>query len=298
MKSIVVPTRNRPELLNRLVEAILPQLLHEDELIIIDSSDAQLQSKNLIEIPKIRYVTTEIRSAAVQRNIGLDLIGSSKYVFFLDDDVLPKFDYFEKCLAALDRLGAIGISGVALNSNVISLRSYPRGFIGAYRRIFLLDSVKDGILLKSGVNIPVRNYSGEISETDWLIGCSAWVAEKIGNTRFEPDFTGQSLTEDVIFSVRMSKKGKLVTDPSIDLSHEESEIARPNKKEFWQMWVINRYRLIEVANFGSLGLLSYWWANFGQLGILYYKKVRRLEYQSGSIKGLVIGALLVLGFKK
>lgn len=277
---------------------LVPELVEDDELIIVDSSDPGLLSHKLTSIPRVKYVVTEIRSAAVQRNIGLDHLGNSKYVFFLDDDVLPNIDYFEKCISVLNNSNAVGVSGLALNPNSGVLRSYPSGLVGFYHRLFLLDSKKDGALLKSGVNIPVRDYLGNIHDVDWLIGCAMWLTEKVGNTRFESDFLGQSLSEDVIFSVRMGKKGRIVNDPSIVLSHDESVVARPSKEEFWQMWMVNRYRLIRVANFGKLGNLSYWWANLGQFGILCYSKARRLGYQKGSIKGLISGSLMVLGFKK
>jgi GT2 family glycosyltransferase len=277
---------------------VVPKLSQQDELIIVDSSDDDQLSDDLGQIPQINYVKTKIRSAAVQRNIGLDQITDSKYVFFLDDDVAPQSTYFENCIKILESSDVVGVSGVALNPSSLILRTYPSGMIGLYHRLFLLDSKKDGVLLKSGVNVPVRDYSDSIFDVDWLIGCSAWLTKEIGDTRFESDFLGQSISEDVIFSVRMSEKGRLVTIPSIVLSHDESEIARPSKAEFWEMWMVNRYRLIEVANFGIIGRLAYWWANLGQLGILCYAKLRKRGHKPGSIKGLISGCLLVLGFKK
>ena len=284
--------------MNRLIEIVVPQLSPQDELIIIDSSDIDFVSQNLSLNPRLKYVTTGIRSAAVQRNIGLDQITDSRYVFFLDDDVAPDSTYFEKCINILESSNAVGVSGIALNPNSKTLRSYPSGLVGLYHRFFLLDSMRDGILLRSGVNIPVRDYSEKIYDVDWLIGCAGWLTEEVGNTRFESDFLGQSLSEDVIFSVRMGKKGRIVTDPSIVLNHYESDVARPSKLEFWQMWMVNRHRLIQVAKFGLPGHLSYWWANLGQLGILFYSKTRRRGYQQGSIRGLISGSLMVLGFKK
>jgi glycosyltransferase involved in cell wall biosynthesis len=298
LKSIIVPTRNRPELLKRLIEIVIPQLSPQDELIIIDSSDIDFLSQYLSLNPRLKYVTTGIRSAAVQRNIGLDQITDSRYVFFLDDDVAPDSTYFEKCINVLETSNAVGVSGIALNPNSKALRSYPSGLVGLYHRFFLLDSMRDGVLLRSGVNIPVRDYSEKLHHVDWLIGCAGWLTEEVGDTRFESDFLGQSLSEDVIFSVRMGKKGRIVTDPSIVLNHYESDVARPSKLEFWQMWIVNRYRLIQVAKFGLSGHLSYWWANLGQFGILFYSKTRRRGYQQGSIKGLISGSLMVLGFKK
>ena len=298
MKSIIVPTRNRSELLHRLVELLVPQLSQQDELIIVDSSDDDHLSDDLAQIPNIKYCKTKIRSAAVQRNLGLDQITDSRYVFFLDDDVAPESSYFDDCMRILEISGVVGVSGVALNPSSKVLRTYPSGLIGLYHRLFLLDSMEDGILLTSGINVPVRDYSDKIFDVDWLIGCSGWLKREIGDTRFESDFLGQSLSEDVIFSVRMARKGRLVTVPSIVLSHDESEIERPSKAEFWEMWMVNRYRLIQVANFGLSGKLAYWWATLGQFGILCYSKSRKLGYQPGSIKGLISGSLLLLGFKK
>jgi GT2 family glycosyltransferase len=280
------------------VEIVVPQLSQGDELIIVDSSDDDYISDDLILMPYVKYLKTKVRSAAVQRNIGLDQITDSSHVFFLDDDVAPEANYFDECIKALEISGAVGVSGVALNPSNLVLRTYPSGFIGFYHRLFLLDSKKDGVLLSSGINVPVRDYSGNIFDVDWLIGCSAWLTKRIGETRFESDFLGQSLSEDVIFSVRMSKKGRIVTVPSIVLSHDESEIARPTKAEFWKMWMVNRYRLIKVAEFGLSGKVAFWWASIGQFGILFYSKVVKRSYQQGSIKGLISGVFAVLGFKK
>jgi GT2 family glycosyltransferase len=280
------------------VEIVVQQLSVQDELIIVDSSDDDYLSDDLTNTPNVKYSKTKIRSAAVQRNIGLDQIGDSSHVFFLDDDVAPESNYFEKCINILESSGAVGVSGVALNPNASVLRTYPAGLIGLYHKLFLLDSKKDGILLTSGVNVPVRDYSDNIFDVDWLIGCSGWLTKEIGDTRFESDFLGQSLSEDVIFSVRMSEKGRLVTVPSIVLSHDESEIARPTKAEFWKMWMVNRYRLVQVANFGLSGKIAYWWASLGQLGILCYSKAMKRMYQQGSIKGLISGTFTVLGFKQ
>ena len=298
MKSIIIPTRNRPNLLSDLIKTILPLLSGEDEVIVVDSSDLDLLSSNLEKIPRIKFKTSHIQSAAVQRNIGLNEIGSTNYVFFLDDDVVPDSDYFTNCIQALKISGAIGVSGLALKSSQINLRPRPSGFAGLFRRIFLLDSKKDGTILRSGISIPIRDSERRILEVDWLIGCSGWVAEKIGQNRFESDFLGQSLSEDVIFSMRMKKRGRLVTDSSIILHHHESGINRPSKEEFWRMWIVNRYRLIQVAEFGIPGVFCYWWANLGQFLILFFLKFIRNNQNSGSVKGLISGALLVIGFRK
>jgi glycosyltransferase involved in cell wall biosynthesis len=292
--SIVIPTRNRPDLLKRLVETILRLKSLDLEIVVVDSSDLEKQSASLSQFAKVKYVSTRIQSAAVQRNIGLENLRNPDYVFFLDDDVLPSPNYFKQCLEILRKDGVVGVSGLAINTNRKTVRTKPQGVVGIIHRIFLLDSVREGIVLKSGVNIPVREVETGPQIVEWLIGCSGWRFDAIGDTRFEADFAGQSLAEDVIFSVRMSEKGLLVTDPRIVLLHDESVIERPNGKAFWHMWIKNRFRLIKVAEFGIKGLVAFWWANLGQLLILTYSRVRGKFYRVGSISGIINGALEII----
>jgi glycosyltransferase involved in cell wall biosynthesis len=294
MISIIIPTRNRPDLLQRLIQNLENELQGDFEIIIVDSSDCDKQSTNLRSKSGINYFITPIKSAAAQRNIGLSLVNRPDFIFFLDDDVLPTNLYFEKSLKLFEHCEIVGVSGVVVSTKYHHTRVAPRGLIGIYMRVFQLDSKKDGALLKSGVNIPVRNPDSGVNEVEWLIGCSVWRYSAIGSTRFESDFWGQSLGEDVIFSVRMRRKGKLVTDTRIQLLHDESEIERPLKQEFWKMWIKNRYRLISVAEFKTTGRVVYWWANVGQLLILIYMRFLNKNYARGSIRGLIDGTYEVL----
>jgi glycosyltransferase involved in cell wall biosynthesis len=294
VNSIIIPTRNRPKLLRRLVLSIVTEQKFGFEIIVVDSSDKEMRCPELADERDINYIVTDIQSAAVQRNLGLDNMKDGDYVFFLDDDVLPTRDYFVDCIEGLSKDGVTGISGIAKSRHESYQRGKPAGASGLFRVFFLLDSRRDGVLLKSGVNVPVRSSGEFAQEVDWLIGCSAWKKNFIGTTRFEEDFVGQSLAEDVIFSVRMRRKGTLVTDSRIILIHEESEIERPQRKEFWKMWVENRYRLVSVADFGLVGILSFWWANLGQLLILSISYITKKRYTKGSCSGLIGGCIEVI----
>jgi glycosyltransferase involved in cell wall biosynthesis len=295
--SIIIPTRNRPELLKNLIDVISEYQLDKLEIIVVDSSDPDKQSKYLASRASVKYIVTPIRSAAIQRNIGIENLGNSRFVFFLDDDVIPEADYFDRCVSHLSMSGVVGISGVARNPTKIEQRVKPSGLVGIFQTFFLLDSKEEGVLLKSGINIPVRGQDGQAREVEWLIGCSAWNRDSIGDIRFEIDFVGQSLGEDVIFSTKMKRRGRLITDPNIVLLHSESEIERPPANDFWTMWVVNRKRLVQVAGFGLVGKLCFWWANFGQFLILIYGATRRSNAGWGGPKGLLIGAFKAIAGK-
>ena len=100
--SIIVPTRNRKELLVNLIKTINLEDENLTELIIVDSSDRNIESEIAILNKKIRYLFTDIQSASIQRNLGVKRASNnSKYIFFLDDDVKPDKDYFKSLLSTI-----------------------------------------------------------------------------------------------------------------------------------------------------------------------------------------------------
>lgn len=294
--SVIIPTRNRELLLQSLVERLTSQTTLPNEIIIVDSSDkpktAYLKMNSQIDY---KYIHTKIKSAAIQRNIGLKNLNlNSNFVFFLDDDVVPEPGYISNLMKHLNNEANVGVSGIAVNPNLKELRTYPYGLIGIFQKIFCLDSNHDGKLLKSGINIPLRDLAQNPINVEWLIGCSAWRREYIGDTSFEVDFYGQSLAEDVIFSYLMSAKGNLLVDPSIVLSHLESEIGRPNEIDFWSMWMTNRWRLIKIDAGENLSRVLFWWATIGQLIILFYGIFENRQKSFSSIKGIIIGSFRII----
>ena len=113
--SIIVPTRNRKDLLLELIRRIDLEDERLIEMIIVDSSDKNFDAEMINLSSKIHFVFTDVRSASIQRNIGVKQLSSqSNYVFFLDDDVKPDIDYFNSLLATIKVGKAIGASGIAI----------------------------------------------------------------------------------------------------------------------------------------------------------------------------------------
>lgn len=292
MISVVVPTCNRPNELRDLLNCLSKQIIKVSEIIIVDSSDFEIDLGNQkLAFPRLEHIKVEIKSAAIQRNIGMGYVNvDCTYLSFLDDDVKPNADYLSNLVKGLEMTHGIGISGLAVNpikGNVH--RIPPKGIFGLVQRLFQLDSLIDGKLLKSGVNIPVRDHTGAVRQVEWLIGCSVWDYKKIANVRFEPDFKGASLSEDVIFSVRASVYGNLFVDPSTHLWHTESEIGRQRGANFWKMWVVNRKRLVQVMSKNKPNYFHFHLANFGQALSLTYNGFRNKTLFDGSLFGIVQG---------
>jgi GT2 family glycosyltransferase len=287
MISVIIPTRNRSELLIGCLKAILDNSTKPNQIIVIDSSDLNNRRKVGYLSSIIEQEFTDIKSAAKQRNLGLNKVPSNcNYVAFLDDDVLIPQNYFSTLIFSMEKNGYIGISGQAINieNKVGSLQKNKIQHLIA--RFFLLDSTKSGVILKSGVNIPIQSENTNTIETEWLIGCSVWNFPKIKDLSFEEDFFGQSLGEDVIFSLKASRSGKIAVDPSVVLNHLESPVMRPNPEEFLRMWVINRKRIVHEIQPRPFKYSAYHWANFGKLlQIIFLPSSDKLLKINGILKG-------------
>ena len=124
----------------------------------------------------------------------------------------------------------------------------------------------EGTITRGGINIPFKNLSvnSDLRESEWLIGCSVWRAAKIRQLRFNDKFLGQSLFEDVIFSLKAAKFGKLYVDCGLYITHYESNINRPNFFDFYKMWVFNRYSVVRLLKKKKFSNLAFHWTNFGK----------------------------------
>jgi glycosyltransferase involved in cell wall biosynthesis len=288
--SVIIPTRNRNNLLIELVHTIPTSSQYLNEIIIVDSSD-QNNSKNYIN-NKVKYIHTEVKSAAIQRNIGIQNLNStSEITFFLDDDVRIPPLYFESIIKNFIEPEIVGVSGLAVNLSKPIIRNPPSGISGCFKKIFLLDSSSDGVLLPSAINIPVRVPTKEREnkvKVDWLIGCSAWRTEILRKIKFDDFFTGQSIGEDVLLSAKIRSLGTLIVDPSVVINHLESNLARPDEFEFFEMWIFNRYQISRQLKLSPLNL-AFHWANLGKLISLALAKNSNRKKKKNELVGILRG---------
>lgn len=89
--SVVIPTRNRPESLTRLLRSIEKQTRHPDEIIVVDASDNPgMQTPPAPDIRVLRSTPSVCR----QRNIGI-ASAAGNHVLLCDDDIELPFNYLE-----------------------------------------------------------------------------------------------------------------------------------------------------------------------------------------------------------
>jgi glycosyltransferase involved in cell wall biosynthesis len=86
MISIVTPTRNRPELLERSVESVRAQSLEAWEMIVVDDGDGSgLRMVELIDDPRVIAVLNPGSGHVEARNAALEL-ARGEFIHLLDDD--------------------------------------------------------------------------------------------------------------------------------------------------------------------------------------------------------------------
>ena len=88
--TLIIPTRNRPEFLNSLLNRFLDSSIKFFEIIVVDSSDSKIKFMvaNICKKFSARYFHT-LPSTSHQRNFGMIKKNKdTKYVMFLDDDVI------------------------------------------------------------------------------------------------------------------------------------------------------------------------------------------------------------------
>ena len=86
--SVIIPTYNRVNLLNRAINSVLRQTFSDFEVIVVDDSSED-DTKAVVETlkdPRIRYIChDENRGAAAARNTGIR-VSRGEHIAFLDSD--------------------------------------------------------------------------------------------------------------------------------------------------------------------------------------------------------------------
>lgn len=280
--AIVIPTVDRQEKLNNLLHDIQSQTLKPSQIIVIDSSAIPL--KNEYTNLNLNVIAGSKRSAARQRNQGLESLVNSgvavDFVAFVDDDVSLPSDYLRSLIEHLIALNAAGVSGIAIGSRE---KFIPNTVL--FRKLGL--SGPPGKLTAAAINVPVREVD-KISPADWLIGCSIWRFDVIKDLRFQNDFMGASIFEDVLFSVEASRRGLLFVVPSVKIEHHLESEGRPNSESFFEQWTRNRYRLKFIAP-DKFDSRKYWLVN-----LCFLLKKLVIDRNFRSARGIIRGSKEVL----
>ena len=245
----VVPTKDRPTDLRKMLQSLSDQSIHPKQVVIVDASEESVE-KITAEFRQlnINYIRHPWPSASKQRNMGIKAVNPDiELIGFLDDDIVFEAGAMDKMLSfwrqAPEDIGgcAFNLKNPVLRSELALKRSSLADLLGIYSR-------KKGIVMPSGWH----TLTGTVSKTifvQWLpSGASVWRKNILKNLRFDEYFDGYSYLEDLDFSFSVSKSHRLAVVAEAGFYHYPSPFGRISHYRFGEIEVENRLYFVKKHN--------------------------------------------------
>lgn len=252
--AVVVCTRNRPDLLAGFLNSLAVQQPRPRQLVIVDSSDDERSGLLLENHPArdrlahcVRYCRVDQSRAGLtrQRTFALTMVATDLFASFDDDIVLRP-----GCLAAMEQAlrvdpGLVGVGACIDNSSsLVSLRWRLLRFL------FVVPSLQPGRYFASGVSTlwPYMAPADELVEGDWLPGGAVmWRAGPARAIGYAEWLDGYGSGEDLEFSLRMARFGRLAVSRQARLLHLQDGSGRPDPRRMGFELLRNRIYIRRVA---------------------------------------------------
>jgi glycosyltransferase involved in cell wall biosynthesis len=247
--SLIIPTRNRPLLLLKLFKNLKNFKIKFKEILVIDSSNKEIKIEinNIVKSFNCKLYHSK-PSTSLQRNIGLkNKDKKSKYVMFLDDDIIFKKNSF---LSLNNKIifhekNKSKILGYGFNQKKKTKKSLLENIKKSkIAKIFGLYSKKDGIVMSSGWQTKILNISDD-TLTEWIPTGAVVFPSNVLNIKFNENFGKYSYLEDLDFSLNLRKKNymnKFLIVASAIFFHP-NDIERINFN-FGLIEILNRFLIV------------------------------------------------------
>jgi len=217
--ALIIPTRNRPELLANLLRSLQAQTVKPHQVIIVDGSDQPIETeiKQFLS-HSVSYMRVFPPSLTKQRNEGVKALNeNTTLVGYLDDDTVLERDAVEAMLSfwehCPDDLGGSSFNITNRLSGKVSL------FTRLFNKLFCLNDDRQGVVLRSGAN-PVVSPVLKDTYTEWLSGgATVWRRQVLEEFKYDEWFAGGAYVEDIDFSLTVAKKYKMVVLQGARLQH-------------------------------------------------------------------------------
>ena len=210
--SLIIPTRNRSNQVNRLLAYFIKNNLSFNQILIVDSSDNQKNSFKINDLKKLKAkVISSYPSASHQRNLGLAKVKkNSNLVLFLDDDVIFYNSSFKEMNKYINKINNIDdIAGIAFN---LITHSKENLLLKRFKDLDLLKkfnifSSLPGKVMQSGWHTKIENIKKD-TYVQWLFsGATIYKKKVIKHRKFNETLGAYSYLEDLFFSYGIYRDG-------------------------------------------------------------------------------------------
>jgi glycosyltransferase involved in cell wall biosynthesis len=259
--TIIIPTRNRPASIAKAFLSIGSQMQKPDELIVVDSSD-NTTTKSVCQSFFASVAKDGVRCVyartcpglAHQRNIGVSL-ATQDVLIFIDDDCILLPDYIQQMSRAFSTLplDVVGVGGRFQDEFHYRIPRLKRALLpGGYKSGTLTLSgqhIEEMVDCNSGIRSVCRLSGANMAYRRWLFEYEM----------FDEYFAGYGLAEDLEFSIRASRHGRLVVQPKAVLIHEHVAVSREREYVVGRMEIENHtyIYLHDINNKTALSILDY-----------------------------------------
>lgn len=261
MIGVLIPTRNRPTQITRILESISKNDTDDLEVVVVSSGERLDCFINPFKtMMKLTYLHSDMGGQIHQKIQGLKAFSKNvKWIVFLDDDLKVSrkfFSFFKSQTYDLPKQ----VVGVGMNLGFTGKQVANKPLGKFLSRLFLL-SGKHGEIRRSGHACSYMQSNSRI-ETQWLSGASAWRYEYACMYNSVHPFSRYAAYEDVIYSYGMSKKGELIYIPELTLDYQEVQsndvppLLAFISAQYW------RYYLVKSDNYFSA--MHFFWSQVGR----------------------------------
>ena len=132
--AVIIPHYNDVVRLDRCLEALLPQVGAETEVVVADNMSTEPLESVQARFPQVRFVAEPQKGAAHARNRGVQESDAER-LFFLDCDCVPGPDWLAQAFEVGERADVIG-GAIA----VFDETSPPRSGAQAFETVFAFDN--------------------------------------------------------------------------------------------------------------------------------------------------------------
>ncbi len=253
--SIVIPTRNRSQLLSKTLQNLKKNSFFFNEIIIIDSSDKNERRKtnNLKKFKNLKLkIINSSPGISKQRNLGLKHVNKkSDYVMFLDDDLIfeegaiKKMYYF---LKLNKNYCGVGFNLIIKNTN---------NFIESIKKNKLMKSLKiydnvEGKVTPSGWQTKAINLKKN-KTVEWLpTQAVIYSYKKIKEKKFDVNYGSYSYLEDLDFSYNLKDYGLIICSKA---KYSSDNIIKRNPFFFGIKEIVNRFYFVKKFNLNKVSFI-------------------------------------------
>jgi GT2 family glycosyltransferase len=288
--TIIIPTKDRPDEVRRLLSSIIAQDYVPLQIIIVDGGQREVAGIPK-EFPslKIDHIRVLPPSLTAQRNAGIRAVShESEVVIFFDDDVVLADGALRKMVSFLAGSPA-EVGGAGFN---LTNETYRRPSV--FEILFMVNADVPCMVLRSGFQSRISCLENT-SRVDWLPGCAmAWKKDVFRDFMFDERFSGYARYEEVDFSYRVGKRYDLYIVAEAKAQHLSRVEDTGFSYSLGKMEVVNR--LYFVRKNPDLSAALCFWALTGMLanniikGVFLLQK-RYLERARGNLAGLLSSLL-------